>query len=405
MNNVNIVLFSDTVYDLNGVSRFLNDFANIAMSEFRIITSTQKSAFSKKKSIYNIKPLFKISMPFYKELDLVFPNPFKMARLLKKLSPNLIHISTPGPIGIVGSLLARFYKIPKAGIYHTDFPAYIYKNTNSKVFKYISRSYLKLFYRNFEAIFVRSQEYKSIVIKDLNIDESKIFILNAGINTDNFSPSFRNINIWNDYKIRINSMKFLYVGRATKEKNIEFLIELFKKVYVLKLNIDLIIVGNGHFLKYKEELEKFNIYFLGTKFDRELSSIYASSDVFVFPSTTDTLGQVVMEGMSSSLPVIVTNKGGPKEFVKSSNSGLILDIKNEKEWINSIKILYNNKELYKTYSQNSTIFMEDKDIENSFKDFCDKNKIVLEKSYFSSITKSKTIFFSFELIYSLHLFI
>ncbi|RXJ80993.1 glycosyltransferase [Arcobacter sp. F2176] len=405
MNNVNIVLFSDTVYDLNGVSRFLNDFANISKDEFKIITSTRKNAFSQKKSIYNVKPFFKMSMPFYKELDLVFPNPFKMAKLLKKLSPNLVHISTPGPVGIIGSILARFYKIPKAGIYHTDFPAYIYKNTNSKIFRYISKCYLRFFYSNFEAIFVRTQEYKSIVMNDLKIDASKIFILKSGINTKSFSSSFRDINIWNDYKIRINSMKFLYVGRATKEKNIEFLIELFKKVYSIKLNIDLIIVGNGHFLKYKKELKKFNIHFLGIKFEEELSSIYASSDVFIFPSTTDTLGQVVMEGMSSALPVIVTNKGGPKELVKASNSGFILDIKDEKEWINTIEILYESKNLYKKYSQNSVTFMKDKDIENSFKDFCDKNKLICENSYFSSITKSKTMLFSFELIYSLHLFI
>ncbi len=405
MNNVNIVLFSDTVYDLNGVSRFLNDFADISKDEFKIITSTKKSAFSQKKSIYNIKPFFRIPMPFYKELDLVFPNPFKMSKLLKKLSPTLVHISTPGPVGIIGSILTRIYKIPKAGIYHTDFPAYIYKNTNLKIFRYISKCYLRFFYSNFEAIFVRTQEYKSIVMNDLKIDESKIYILNAGINTKSFSPSFRDINIWNDYKIRVNSMKFLYVGRATKEKNIEFLIELFKKVYSLNLNIDLIIVGNGHFLKYKEELKKFNIYFLGMKLGKELSHIYASSDVFIFPSTTDTLGQVVMEAMSSSLPVIVTNKGGPKEIVKNSKSGFILDINDENEWINSIKMLYENKDLYKSYSQKSLSFMENKDIKNSFEDFCDKNKLICKNFYFSSMTKSKTMLFSFELICSLHLFI
>lgn len=380
MKKVKIVLFSDTVYDLNGVSRFLNDFVDIkAHDSFSIITSTKKSAFSQKKNIYNISPYFKISMPFYKELDLVFPNPFKMSKTLKTLAPDLVHVSTPGPVGIIGSFLARIYKVPKAGIYHTDFPEYIYKNTNSKVFKYISKIYLRFFYKNFEAIFVRSNEYKDIVINDLKIDESKIFILNAGIDTKKFSPIFRDVDIWKEYKIRENSLKFLYVGRVTKEKNIEFLIELFKELYDFSLNIDLIVVGNGEYLKYKEELKAYNIHFLGIKKGIELSKVYASSDIFIFPSTTDTLGQVVFEAMSSALPVLVTNEGGPKEFVKTANCGFILDIKDKKEWKKSIVKFYEDKNLQKEYAKNAEIFMLDKGIENSFEDFCIKNSLICSK--------------------------
>lgn len=377
MNNLKVVLFSDTVYDLNGVSRFLNDFANMSKeSNFSIITSTKKSAFSPKKSIYNLEPYFKISMPFYKELDLVFPNPFKMTKVLKQLSPNLIHISTPGPVGLVGLVLAKIYKIQKAGIYHTDFPEYIYKNTNSKVFKYISKTYLRLFYRSFDAIFVRSKAYKDIVINDLKIDESKIFTLKAGIDTKNFSPTFKDENIWSNYRIKTNTSKFLYVGRVTKEKNIKFLIELFKKVFLLKLNIELIIVGNGNFLKYKKELKKYNINFLGARRGAELSKIYASSDVFIFPSTTDTLGQVVLEAMCSGLPVIVTNEGGPKGFVSLSNSGFILDIKNKKEWMKCIIRLKEDLNLQKRYSQNAISYMLNNDIKNSFEDFYFKNSLI-----------------------------
>lgn len=380
MRNTQLVLFSDTVYDLNGVSRFLNDFAKIGeKSNFSIITSTKKSAFSQKKNIYNINPYFKISMPFYKELDLVFPNPFKMAKLLKQLSPTLIHISTPGPVGLIGSILAKIYKIPKAGIYHTDFPQYIYKNSNSKFFKYISKIYLRFFYRDFEAIFVRSDEYKNIIINDLKIHETKIFTLKAGIDTKNFSSSFRNTDIWNNYRIKTSTLKFLYVGRVTKEKNIKFLIQLFKEISLLSTNIDLIIVGNGEFLKYKDELKKNNIYFLGAKGGDELSKIYASSDVFIFPSTTDTLGQVVLESMCSGLPVIVTNEGGPKEFVKLANSGFILDIKNKDMWIEAIMKLKEDKNLQKEYSQNANSFMLHNDIKNSFDDFCLKNRLICSK--------------------------
>ena len=189
---------------------------------------------------------------------------------------------------------------------------------------------------------------------------------------------FRNINIWKEYKIREKSFKILYVGRVTKEKNIGFLIEIFKELYKLCINIDLIVVGNGEFLKYKDELKKYNIHFLGIKSGKELSIIYASSDLFIFPSTTDTLGQVVLEAMSSSLPVLVTNEGGPKEFVKEANADFILDVNNKNEWINAILSLYNDYNLCEEYSKNAKSFMKNKDIQNSFEDFSMKNSSIFQ---------------------------
>lgn len=375
MSEFSICLFSDTVYDINGVSKFLNDFSIISKEKnFCIITSTLKcSKFNMASNIINLKVLFKIKMPFYKELDLTFPQISCIKNEILKLSPNLIHISTPGPIGIVASYYSNKFQIPKAGIYHTDFPNYIYKNTNSKILKMLCISYLKWFYKDFKLLFVRSNEYKNILVKELGFDENKIVYLKAGIDISKYSKDYRDINIWNKYNLNNNHFKLLYVGRVSKEKNISNLIEIFKLINKKDKNIDLVLVGSGEYLEKQNDYKKYNIFFLGQIFGEELSKIYASSDTFVFPSTTDTLGQVVLEALSSGLPCIVTDKGGPKEFVNEANAGFSLDLDDIHKWIKTIELLKKDLILREELSNNATKFMQNMDIKKSFEDFWQKN--------------------------------
>lgn len=375
MSEFSICLFSDTIFDVNGVSKFLNDFSKISENKkFTIVTSTKKSSKTcMANNIINSKVLFKIKMPFYNELDLTFPHIKGIKKHILDISPNLIHISTPGPIGIVASYYSNKFKIPKAGIYHTDFPQYIYKNTNSKILKKICTIYLKWFYKDFELLFVRSLEYKNILINELKIEEKKIQYLKAGIDTKNYSKSLYDKYVWTNHSLNNNHFKLLYVGRVTKEKNIQNLIDIFKKVNALDKKIDLVLIGNGEYLKNKNEYKKYNIFFIGQKFDKELSKFYASSDAFIFPSTTDTLGQVVLEAMASGLSCIVSNEGGPKEFISKAKSGFALDINDLNSWVNTILLLKKDSILKDKLSNNASSFMKEMDIEKSFEDFWQKN--------------------------------
>jgi glycosyltransferase involved in cell wall biosynthesis len=384
MKNIKIALFTDTICDANGVSRFLQDMAKEALkkdNEFYILSSTSKNYCDKLENIEIFKPVFKMKMPFYKELDLVIPPVFKMAKKFKHLNPDVVHISTPGFIGLAGLLIAIRYKKPIVGTYHTDFPMYLYKNTNSHFIKSITSFFMKLFYRKFKLLATRSQEYIDNIHNDIKFKKENIYYLQPGTNISSFDPKYKNNSIWDKYQLEQTYKKFLYVGRATKEKNLDILFEYWKDFFNTSQSqcSYLIIIGNGELEKQKETLQKYNIIFLGHKQKEELSTFYASSDIFIFPSTTDTLGQEVLESMASGTPVVVTDKGGPCGIVNKSEKpvGYILPSQAKQKWIELFSNIENNTIDLKTLSENSYTYAQNFSIEKTYDSFYEINSKVV----------------------------
>jgi glycosyltransferase involved in cell wall biosynthesis len=378
-DKIRIVLFSDTICDANGVSRFLQDMAKEALKketvEFHIFSSTVKTYCDELPNVHIFKPALKMKMPFYKELDLVIPPAFKMAKKLKQLNPDVVHISTPGFVGIAGLIIALRYKKPIVGTYHTDFPMYLYKNTNSKILKSTTSFFMRLFYWKFEALATRSQEYIQNIQDDIKFKKENIYFLQPGTNISSFDPKYSNRAIWERYKVNPEYTKFLYVGRATKEKNLDLLFEYWKEFYRASgsRRSHLIIVGSGELEKHKDELKSYNVVFLGHKQKEELSTLYASSDIFLFPSTTDTLGQVVLESMASGTPVVVTDEGGPCGIVSRSEKevGYIISATDKQRWIELLTQVENEQIDTNLLGKNANIYAQNFSIEKTFDSFID----------------------------------
>jgi len=373
-----IILFTDTIGDLNGVSRFLQDMAELSLDrgdDLCIVTSTNKYCPGAE-NIYNFTPRFCIPMPFYKELDLAFPCRSIMEDFVNENKPDLIHISTPGPVGLAGRSIAKKLGIPMLGTYHTDFPAYIRDNTGLKVLKKLTDRWMRYFYRPFVHVFSRSEIYGDIMQKDIGISFDKISYIRPGTNLERFSSRHIKEGVWASYGVRESSVKVLYVGRMTKEKNIPFLLDvwaLLKESYP-QLNAELIMVGEGNQQERALEMRSIGVHCLGPVVGEELSIIYASSDLFVFPSVTDTLGQVVMESAASALPIIVSTVGGPKSLINlHPRSGYALDIV-VRTWVEQISLLVENKELRSALGESGQSHMQAFSIENSYEDFIGVHK-------------------------------
>lgn len=373
---IKIALFTDTICDANGVSRFLQDMAKEALKkevELNILSSTAKTYCDPLENIHIFKPFFRIKMPYYKELDLVMPPVFKMAKRFKQLDPDIVHISTPGLVGLAGLLIAMRYKKPVTGTYHTDFPSYIYKNTNSKTMGRFTGFYMRLFYKRFKALATRSKEYIKNIKRDIKF-QKPIEFLQPGTNIKTFDPKYRDKTIWENYKLNPEYTMFLYVGRVTKEKNIDTLFEIWKEFYEISSlkSSYLVIVGSGELVeKYEQQLKPYNIVFLGHKKKEELSTLYASSDIFLFPSTTDTLGQVVLEAMASATGVIVTDEGGPCEIVRGSEKevGFIISIDDEAKWMQQLIKIEDKTIDTKALSTNAYEYSKNFSIERTFESF------------------------------------
>ncbi len=340
-----VSLFTDTFYDVNGVCRFIQNVAERAHDSGRdleVITCTSKPGQTFP-NVYNFDPVFSMKIPKYDNLDMCLPPVMKILRHLDQHQPDVIHISTPGPVGCVGFLAAKMLKIPVLGVYHTDFPAYIDRLFDDHGMTAVCTKFMRGFYTPFSAIFTRSDDYVE-ALAGLGLNRENIVSLMPGFDAALFHTRFHDPKVWDRLGLPADSVKVLFVGRVSVEKNMPMLTTVWKGVRKsLKdsgVNADLVIVGDGPYRETMEkELKGKNAHFLGFRHGEELSTIYASSNLFAFPSTTDTLGQVVMESQGSGLPVIVTDQGGPKEVVEHGRTGFVLDANDTQAWIDTIATL------------------------------------------------------------------
>lgn len=330
-----VCLFTDTLGDINGVSRFIRNVAAQARATGRslhVITSTRLEC-PQAANIHVLPPRWSRPMPGYPQLELAIPPYAAMARLADSLQPRVVHISTPGPIGVAGRRWARRRGVPMLGTYHTDFPAYIDHLFGEPALTWTCTRTMQWFYRPFARLFTRSADYGRALEK-LGISAERIVRLLPGIDTDVFHTRFRDPigKAWDGVPgVRPSAVKALYVGRVSVEKNLPMLAAMWPRVVAAcrqrGVDAQLLIVGDG---PYRPEMERTledagaPACFLGFRHGIELSTIYATSDLFVFPSQTDTLGQVVMEAQSAGLPVVVTDQGGPREVVDDGRTGLVL---------------------------------------------------------------------------------
>lgn len=369
-----ICLFTDTIGDLNGVSRFIQDMAEQSLHydlDIQVISSTAKNC-PQAPNIHNFHPSFRFPMPYYNDMDIAFPSKKRIKEKIKALDPDMIHISTPGAVGYLGLKIAKELEIPFAGTYHTDFPAYIKDNTRSERLKKITDKIMAWFYKDFELLFSRSKEYIDILKRDIDFDPKKVKIIKPGTDLKKFNPRFRDDQFWQKHDIKEGATVALYVGRITKEKNIPFLLDIWKS-FISKNRSDtiyLVLVGEGNLKKDALKLYDHNVRYLGPIVGGELSKVYSSSDFFIFPSVTDTLGQVVMESQASGLPVIVSNIGGPQGLVNQNyRSGFIVDAEDIQGWHKAIMSLHYDKLLRAEMSRNAMKEMAKYPIENSFEGF------------------------------------
>lgn len=376
---ITICLFTDTVCDANGVSRFIQDITKEADKrgyKFYVLTSTRKDKCEEHEKIINYRPNVRIPMPFYPELDLAMPAFYKFKKIVKELKPDLIHVATPGPVGFCGMIISHRLGVPRAGVYHTDFPSYIKDNTKSRFAENMTIKLMRRFYKNFDKVFARSHKYMEVLKNDIKLPQDKLHAIAPGINVEKFHRDYREPSMWSSYAGVIpDSIKALYVGRLTKEKNFPFLLDTWCAFQEQRKEgsrpVQLICIGEGQILEEKEKWLEKNVVLLGYKGGIELSKLYASCDFFLFPSLTDTLGQVVMEAQSSGMPVVVSDIGGPQTVINLGNrqSGFVVSTESQQGWIETIEKLSDDDALRQELGNNGFETIQNMSIENSFNDF------------------------------------
>ncbi|MEY2550679.1 MAG: hypothetical protein QOG12_823 [Verrucomicrobiota bacterium] len=329
--------FTDTLDDVNGVANTIRKMtaAGMAAGEKLIVVTSRRRLEVDEIPIKNFRPIGEFELPEYELQRLSFPPIMQILDYIQREQFTEIIISTPGPMGLVGLLAAKMLNLQTSGIYHTDIPEYVRILTEDRFLESLAWSYMHWLYGQVDTVFVNSEHYRKCWI-DRGFAPEKLKILPRGLDTDLFNPTRRDLKFWPGSGANGKEVRLLYVGRISREKDLDVLAAAYKKIRKAGHPVKLYLVGDG---PYAEALAATlpDAVFLGYLTGEKLAKAYASADAFVFPSTTDTFGNVVLEAQASGLPVIVSDIGGPKELVDDGRTGFVTKAHDPEDFARAIE--------------------------------------------------------------------
>lgn len=332
-----------TMYQL--VSSFLEEGHEV------MVWSPDFSATDQRREKVTVMP--SVPIPLYPDYKLGFYTA-STEKQLDTFRPDIVHISTPDIIGKRFLKYARKRGLPVVSIYHTDFPSYLgyYRLGFTENFVW---KYLRKFYNACDALFVPTHEMKTrLESKGIN----NVEVWGRGIDRELFNPARRSGSLRESWGAEEKTV-IAYAGRFVWYKDIHMVMAVYDSFCRSDLADDalFVMIGSG---PEEGELRRrmpdavFPGYLVGT----ELPKAYASSDLFLFPSTTEAFGNVVLEGFSSGLPAVVSDAGGCQELVRRSDGGFIAESGNHEQFFNFCMQLIRNRELYGRKQQNGLDFAE-----------------------------------------------
>ncbi|NUM25612.1 MAG: glycosyltransferase family 1 protein [Candidatus Buchananbacteria bacterium] len=360
---IKIALITDCFYSVNGVSKTYQHFARWCQAKkitLDVFTIGEKARVTTKGSVRIIESPAVWPVKYYYDLP-PFDTRIISPHFKKNFNPNqydIFHLATPGSLGLAATILLANSNAPKVGVFHTMLDEYI-KSWTSSSLKVLPQTIknpvadlsqimvwqlLKWFYSKTDLLLV-----PSLILKNkLTGFHPRIEIFPRGVDTKIFNPKYKNPRLKEHQPIA------LYVGRLSTEKNLDLLVEIFKR----RADVKLWLAGDGPYTAgLKSQLP--NAKFFGYLTGKKLSEIYASADFFIFPSMTDTFGNVILEAQACGLPAIVTTQGGPQELIKHQKTGLIAK-PNVKDFNQAINYLITNHDKKLAMSQAAITSVQDK---------------------------------------------
>lgn len=370
-----VAWFSDTVTDVNGVSMTLHRMSDVAEKlgeDLQIICSVAESRAPTGSKFLNFPPVGEVAIPDYELQKLSVPPILRIIQYLEAQNFDEYIISTPGPVGLIAMFAAKLFKVPVRAIYHSDFPQHVRQITGDEGLEQTTWKFMRWFYGLADAVYSPSDHYRKQLVEH-GFNPRRLFIYTRGTDLDFYNPRHRDEEFYKPYGIA-GRVIFVYTGRVSREKNLDVVIDAFAEDELLKEKAALAIVGDG---PYREELIARQlppmIVFPGFVKGKQLAKAYSSGDVFVFPSTTDTYGNSVLEAQASGLPSLVSNEGGPKEIILPDESGFVLPGYDVQAWRGAMRSLVESEDLRHRMAAAARARAATRDWSTAFKEFWDED--------------------------------
>ncbi|MCG6166576.1 glycosyltransferase family 4 protein [Leptospira sanjuanensis] len=281
-------------------------------------------------------------IPMYSDMRFGFPAKRILKRHFKKEKPDIVHVVTEGPLGWSAVRAAKDLGIPVVSDFRTNFHSYTEYYKVGFAGKLVG-NYLRRLHNRTAITLTPSQDLVDHLLKQ---GYENVRIVSRGIDANLFHPSKRDSSLRKEWGVTQDQLVALYVGRIAAEKNIELAVQAFRKIQETIPNARMVLVGEG---PLRETLEKKNpdLIFCGLKKGEELAKHYASGDLFLFPSMTETFGNVVLEAMASGLPLVAYQYAAAGSYLEHGTSALLPRFGKEQEFIDMTSFLSNNPGLRK----------------------------------------------------------
>lgn len=367
MAKIKIAFFAEIlIADFDGASRTmfqLIDRIDPSLFEFLFICGTGPDRIAG----FECLKTPSIFLPMAKKYRLAMPmlSQNKIRQKLDNFAPDVIHIATPSLLGHFALSYAAQKHISTISIYHTHFISYLDYYLNKLPFLIHPAKKQMLakqndFYNRCDLVYVPSSSLAQELM-DTGIEKKHLKLWKRGIDLKLFSPTKRDKRRLE--RITGNSSPcILFASRLVWEKNLTTLIAVYDLIQQEGLKYNLVIVGDGTAVqRCKQRMPK--ACFTGQLDHDTLSYIYASASVFVFPSVTETFGNVVLEAMASGLPCVIADGGGSSDFIQNGVNGLKCPANDAHAFLDRIRLIIENPRLGRQFTAAALQICEEYDWE------------------------------------------
>ncbi len=257
-----------------------------------------------------------VPLPRYGDLRLGLPRKRRLLTHWQQTGPDAVYVATEGPLGRSAVSAARRLGIPAVSGYHTHFPEYL-AHYRLPFLGSFAEHYLQRVHNDTSSTLAPTQS----LVDDLGRRGFRnVQLLGRGVDTELFSPHKRRAELRRGWGAADGDPVVLYVGRIAPEKNLPLALSSLRQLRAAHPRAKAVMVGEG---PARRELERQfpEAVWTGVKRGQELAAHYASADIFVFPSETDTFGNVVLEAMASGLVPVAFAMAAAGEFVENRHNG------------------------------------------------------------------------------------
>jgi len=262
-------------------------------------------------------------VPFflYPDVQFALPRQGDILEDAREFRPDLVHVATEFSMGVTGIKVAKTLDIPAIASAHTDYEQYASRYYKVGWAIRAGWHYMRWFYGQTEMVLCPTQFFERH-LNNRGVGNTGIW--SRGIDSTSFHPRFRRSEYRAAFGARDQDVVVTYVGRIAREKNLLLLLDAWELLGTRRRNAQLVLVGRGPLEDEIRQRGVPGVHLVGLKQGEELATAYASADLFAFPSTTETFGNVLLEAMASGLPSLVAAAGGVLEFARhGDNSWLV----------------------------------------------------------------------------------